>query len=173
MPVPSQLGDFTRSRPAVFPLRIPAMAALIGDRRAGSQGFRPLAPLPFAADPNQRNSTDLLGFARPFLSSSLSSKPRLRAERIGGLTSLDLSTGVLGNGVPGLLGTPPRLVGFCHLGGRFPGPNDRQDSTFSRKKWRRDADAQFPADPARVRHASEGVTFSQNPTTNPNKTYDT
>lgn len=89
----SSIGGCTRSRPSAFPSRTPALLALIGNRRAGSQGHRPLAPLPFASVPNQRTFSELSECARPFLPSSPSPKPRLRAERIGGVISIDLSDG--------------------------------------------------------------------------------
>lgn len=88
------------------------MAALIGSRPSGLPGLRPLAPLPFTAASNQRNLSDPLGFARPFVPSSPSPKPRLRAQRIGGVTSFDLSSGVPGNEFRDSLDYPARPVGF-------------------------------------------------------------
>ncbi|OJV11823.1 MAG: hypothetical protein BGO12_08350 [Verrucomicrobia bacterium 61-8] len=88
------------------------MAALIGHRRAGSPGLRPLAPLPSTSAPNQRTFADLPGCARPFLPSSPSPKPRLRAERIGGVISFDLSSGVLGNEFRDSLNYLVRPFGF-------------------------------------------------------------
>jgi hypothetical protein len=78
--VPASIAGFTGDRPASFPLHTPALDALIGDRRAGSLGLRPLAPLPFTAAPNQRKTADPLGFARPFPPSS-PPDTRLRASR--------------------------------------------------------------------------------------------
>ena len=107
----ASIGGCTQGRPAAFPPRTPALDALIGNRRAGSPGLRPLAPLPSALVPNQRNPGDLLGRARPFLPSSPSPKPRLRAKRIGGVISLDLSpeSSETSSGTP--WHTPTRLTG--------------------------------------------------------------
>lgn len=143
-PVLSQLGGFTRERPAIIRSRTLATDALIGDRRAGSQGVRPLAPLPFTAIPNQRNSTDPLGFARPFVPSSPSPKPRLRVNRIGGLTSFDLLPGALGNGFRDSSDDLAQLSGLSYLRGRFPGSNNRQDSTSPGGMCRRAANAHLP-----------------------------
>jgi len=85
-PAASRIGGNTL-RPAVFSFRILAIDALIGIRCAGSQGFRPLAPLPFATYRNQRNFTDSLGFIRPFVPSSPLPKSPLRTKRISGLIS--------------------------------------------------------------------------------------
>ena len=161
-PYHASIGGFTGCQPAFFPFRTPAMDALIGSRLSGSLGLRPLAPLPLTAASNQRNFTDSLGFARPFLPSSPSPKPRLRAERIGGVTSFDPSNGVPGNKFRDSFNDLARLSGPSTFAVVFPVPDDRQDSTFSRKKCGRAAGAHFPAAPARVRHASEGVTFFQN-----------
>lgn len=86
--VPVSIGDFTPGRPAGFLMRILASGVLIGHRHAGWLGLRPLAPLPFMAEANQHNAPGMLGFARPFIPSSPSPKPRLRAERIGGSISI-------------------------------------------------------------------------------------
>ncbi len=118
--------------------------ALIGNRRTSSPGLRLLTPLPFAPVPNQRTFPDSQDFSRPFHPSSPSSKLRLRAEGIGGITSLDLSTGVLGNRVPGLLQPSSRLTGLSYLNGHFPRFNDRQDSTFPRESAGWAASAIFP-----------------------------
>jgi len=153
--VPASIGDFTRGRPPGFPLRTQTFDALIGNRRAGSPGFRPLAPLPSALVSNQRTFADRPGFARPFLPSSSSPKPRLRAERIGGVTSFDLSSGVLGNEFRAASAhfTPTGRAPYLSV--HFPPSNDRRESTFRTEKCRRAADAQFPPPPARVRHATE------------------
>lgn len=108
----SSIGGCTRGRPAVSSSRTLAILALIGHRRAGSPGFRPLAPLPSASVPNQRTFADQPGYARPFLPSSPSPKPRLRAERTGGVTSFDLSSGAPGNEFRVSLNHPARPFGF-------------------------------------------------------------
>jgi len=152
-PCHASIGSFTQGRPAVFPSRNLAMDALIGNRRAGSQGHRPLAPLPFTSAPNQRTFTDRPDCARPFLPSSPSPKPRLRAERIGGVTSFDLSSGVPGNEFRDSSNYPARPIGHSYLPGHFPPSNDRQDSTFPTEKFRAEK-TRFFRRPSRVRHAS-------------------
>lgn len=118
------------SRQWAAPWRSLALAALIGGHRAGSLGLRPLAPLPFTLSSNQRNLSDPLGFARPFLPSSLCQSPQLRAERIGGVTSFDLSCGVPGNEFRDSLEHFARLSGLLTLAVVFPVPDDRQECTF-------------------------------------------
>lgn len=152
----SSIGGCTRGRPAVSSSRTLAILALIGHRRAGSPGFRPLAPLPSTSAPNQRTFADLPGCARPFLPSSPSPKPRLRAERIGAVTSFDLSSGVPGNGFRASLDHQARPVGFPYLCAHFPPSNDRQDSTFPTEKRRAEKTLFFRC-PSRVRHASGGT----------------
>ena len=168
-PVPSQLGDFTEGQPAVFPFRIPATNALIGGRRAGSQGFRPLTPLPSTPAPNQRNSANPLGFARPFVPSSPSPKPRLRAQRIGGLTSFDLSPGALGNEFRDSLKDLARQAGLPNFAVVFPVPDDRRDSDF-RTKSPVGKNSVFPSGAPGVRRPTKRLAAahpfsSQNPNT--------
>ena len=83
--VSRQIGGHTSSRPSVLPLPIPARGALIFGIREVRPRLRPLAQAAFTDPANQLTCFDFLIFARPFLPSSLSSKPRLRAERNGGL----------------------------------------------------------------------------------------
>lgn len=152
-PCHDSIGGFTRCRLAGFSPRTKAIIALIGHRRAGSPGLRPLPPLPSASAPNQRTFADQSGCARPFLPSSPSPKPRLRAERIGGVTSFDLSSGVPGNEFRDSLNNPARPFGLSHLHAHFPPSNDRQDSTFPTEK-RRAEKTRFFRGPSRVGHAS-------------------
>ena len=125
--VPASIGDFTTGQTMVPFSRIPLLHALIGVRFCGSLGLRPLAPLPSRANPNQSNSADELGLALPFLPSSPSPKPRLRAERFGGFTSA--FPAILSSSDPsGLAPFPP---GYGHLPPsfapvhRFPKPEKR------------------------------------------------
>jgi hypothetical protein len=74
----------------------------------------------------------------------------------------DLSIGVFGNPLQDSSFHRPRPVDPCTFAVVLPGPNDRQDSTFPGGKCGRAADAHFPADPARVRHASEGDAIFSN-----------
>ncbi len=85
----------------------------------------------------------------------------LVSSQLGSLNFPDPSTGALENRVSELLQTPSRLTVTGHLGGRFPGPNDRRDSTFSRKKYLPIRFRSIFGRPPRVRHASEGCTFLQ------------
>ena len=149
----SSIGGCTRGRPAAFSSRTNAIIALIGHRRAGSPGLRPLAPLPSASAPNQRTFADQPDCARPFLPSSPSPKPRLRAERIGGVTSFDLSSGAPGNEFRDSLEYTARPGGFPYVRAHSPPSNDRQDSTFPTEK-RRAEKTRFFRRPSRVRHAS-------------------
>ncbi len=123
----SSNGGCTRGRPAAFPSRTPAMAALIGHRRAGSPRLRPLAPLPSTSAPNQRTFAEQPGCARP---SSPSPERRLRTERIGGVTSFDPSSGVPGNGFRASFKHPARPFGLPHILVHFPLSNDREQSDF-------------------------------------------
>jgi|GEM_PF-6832215 len=140
------------------PFRIRGCGALICSLGSGRRGLRPLVPPVLADAANQLNSAGMLGSSRPFVASSLVPLARLRVRRIGGVISLDFSAGVLGHGLRDSSSNLARHRELSHLCGRFPESNDRQDSTFSRKKCRRAAGAHVPAAPARVRHASEGVT---------------
>ena len=83
---------------------------------------------------NQLTFQDGPRLGRPFLPSSPSPKPRLRAERIGGVTSFDLSSGVPGNEFRASFKHPARPFGLSHILGHFPLSNDRQDSTFPTEK---------------------------------------
>lgn len=152
------IGDSTEYRPAESSPRITARYALIGSRCSGSLGLRVLAPLACADATNQRTFSPRLGINRPFHSSSRLPSVGLRANGTGDFIFFDLSNGVLGNLFRDSLNTFTRQTELSHLRGHFPGRNDRQECTFSRKKCGRVAGAHFPAAPARVRHASEGVT---------------
>lgn len=160
-----RFGAFTCDRPAFSPKPPPASDGnpLICGVREVWPGLRPLAQAAFTEPANQLTCFDPLRLARPFLPSSLSSKPRLRAERFGGLNLLDLLCGVPGNPFSASLHTPARVSGLSISAVILPGPNDRQDSTFPRKVRRRAAGAHFPAIPPRVRRAPEGVSRSLNP----------
>lgn len=116
-------------------------------------------PQPQTAQANQRSFADLLVLARPSHSSSRLPLVGLRENGTGDFTCIDISTGVLGNGFRVSLNHSAQLAGLLTFAVVFPGRDDRQDSTFSRKKFWRAAGARFPAVPARVRHASEGVTL--------------
>jgi hypothetical protein len=165
--VPSQLGGFTVRQPVSFPAPWQNFApnALNCGRRPGRRALRVLGPSAIADAAIQRSFPESSGFVRPFFPSSPSHKPRLRAKRKGGGICFDLSSGVLGNQFRDSLNHPARQTGLSYLRLRFPGSNDRQECTFPGGKCGRAAFAQFPAVPARVRHASEGVTFFQ-PTNN-------
>lgn len=141
------------------PSRIRGCVALICNLGSGCRGLRPLVPPVLANAANQRSFTDPLGSARPFVESSLVPLARLRVQRIGGVISRDFPPGVLGHRFRDSSNDLARHSELSDLRGRFPGSNDRQDSTFSRKKCRRAAGAYVPAAPARVRHASEGITI--------------
>jgi hypothetical protein len=161
--VPSQLGGFTMRRPAFSPTPWQNFApnALNCGHCLGRRALRVLDPSAIADAAIQPNFPESSGFVRPFFPSSPSHKPRLRAKRKGGGICFDLSSGVLGNQFRGSLNHPARRTGLSYLRVRFPGSNDRQECTFPGGKCERAAFAQFPAVPARVRHASEGVTFFQ------------
>jgi hypothetical protein len=132
-PCHASIGGCTRGRPAAFPPRTKAITALIGHRRAGSPGLRPLAPLPSASAPNQRTFADQRGCVRPFLPFSPSPKPRLRAERIGGVTSFDLSSGVPGNEFRDSLKYTTRPAGFPTCGVIFLRQMTNRIALFLRK----------------------------------------
>lgn len=116
-------------------------------------------PQPQTAQANQRSFADLLESARPSHSSSRLPLVGLRENGTSDFTYFDPSTGVLGNRFRDSLKHSVRRAGLITFAVVFPGRDDRQDSTFSRKKFWRAAGAHFPAVPARVRHASEGVPF--------------
>ena len=152
------IDNSTERQPAASSPRIPATGALIGGRCSGSPGLRVLAPLPSADAPNQRSSSPTLGLDRPSHFSSRLPSVRLRGNGTGDFIRFDLSNGVLGNHFRDYSQTSVRPAGSSYLRGHFPGRNDRQDCTFSRKKCGRVAGAHVPAVPARVRPASEGIT---------------
>jgi hypothetical protein len=85
-----RFGASTCERPALslLPMPIPAGCPLIFGVREVWLVLRPLARTALAEPANQHTRFDFLISARPFLPSSLSSKPRLRAERNGGPESL-------------------------------------------------------------------------------------
>ena len=83
-PALAAIGSIAEARKTGLPADIAALVALIGERSGGSLGLRFLAPHPSFANPNQSNPSNQLGSARPFVPSSPSPKPRLRAQRIGG-----------------------------------------------------------------------------------------
>jgi len=124
-------------------------------------------PEPQTAPANQRNFSNSIGYARPFHSSSRLPLGGLRENGTDDFTCFDLSTGVLGNIFRASLVFPARLNGLFNFAVIFPGRDDRQDSTFSRKKFGRAAGAHFPAVPARVWHASEAVAFFKITNTQP------
>ena len=146
-------GAFRRNtRP--FSRPSPALSPLMNASRSGRQRLRPLAPPLFAGSVHQLKSANPLGFARPFLPSSPSPKPRLRAEEIGGGNPLDPFAEVPEHPARSFLSTTAQTSGIPISAVVLPGPNDRQDSTFPRKVRGRVARAHFPAVPARVRPAS-------------------
>ncbi len=116
--------------------RIPAFSAFIEGRLPGSLGLRPLAPLPSKASFNQRTLSNPVDLARPFHPSSPCQRLRLRAERIGGWTSFDFSTGVLGNGFRASYQYFLDQAKFLTLAVVFPVPDDRRDMHFPRGKVR-------------------------------------
>lgn len=130
----SRIGGSTFGECPIHTMPSPAWYALVNASRSGGQRLRPLAPSLLARAIHQRHLSDLLVWSRPFDPSSLSSKPRLRAERFGGLTHFDLSIGVLGNDVPGLLVSTIRTVGVSHLRGRFTRTKRPSGMHFSPEK---------------------------------------
>ncbi len=170
----STISDFTEHRPAAFPPRILAMNALIGNCLAGSPGLRPLAPRPSASDPNQRKVSEAPGFACPFLPSSPSPKPRLRAKRIGSVTFLDLSIGVFGNEFRDSSKHPSDRADSGTLVVVFPVPNDQQEMHFSPEKCRGGSRSLiFPAVSCAGQARSGGNFLSQNPTKTTQKPHGT
>lgn len=116
-----RFGASTSERPALslLPVLIPAGCPLICGVHEVWSGLRPLPQTAFAEPANQHTRFDFLISARPFLPSSLSSKPRLRAERNGALT-------------PGPKAgyTHRRTLPGIHLTGKFPLPDVMQESDF-------------------------------------------
>lgn len=167
--VPSQIGGSTLSRPAlVMPRRRNIVPnALNHGHCSGRRALRFLGPSAIADAVIQCSFLESSGSIRPFFPSSLLPKRRLRVKRKGVGICFDFSRGVIGKRFRDFLDNPARLIGLSYLRGHFPGSNDRQDSTFSRKKFGRAAVAPFPAVPAHVRHASEGIPFSTPPTKQP------
>ena len=139
-------GDFTEGHTACFLTlrRIFAPVSLICGSCPGRQTLRPLASPACTEAANQRTFPRPSGSFRPFSPSSPAPNSRLRTQRKGVLTSFDLSTGVLGNEFRASSNNPAQQIGLSYLRGHFPGSNDRQDSTFSRKKCGRVAVAHFP-----------------------------
>jgi hypothetical protein len=108
---------------------------------SGPKALRVLDPSVIADAAIQRSFPELSGLVRPFFSSSLSPKPRLRVKGKGGDIRFDHSTGVLGNQLRDSLNHPARHTGLPYLRVRFPGSNDRQECTFPRRsaeagRWR-------------------------------------
>lgn len=66
------------------------------------------------------------------------------SSQIGGLTSFDFFSGVLGNEFRASSEHPTESIGSSYLRGHFPRTNDRQDSTFPRESAERVAFAIFP-----------------------------
>jgi len=144
--VPSQFGGFTfthRSFPSA-PLRNIAPVALICGHCSGRRALRFLGPSAIADAAMQRSFLRPSGSFRPFSPSSPAPNSRLRTQRKGAGICFDLSTGVLGNEFRDSSNNPAHQIGLSYFRGHFPGPNDRQDSTFSRKKCGRAAGAIFP-----------------------------
>lgn len=141
-----RFGVLTFHRPAFLPSHHPVSVGnqLICGIGAGRPGLRPLAPAAFPEPANQLTGFDTLKVTRPFLPSSLSLSPSLRAERIGGMTVRDLSGGGPGNTPRGSWIDLSGLSGHSELQGHFPRSNDRQDSTFPRESAVRVAAAIFP-----------------------------
>ncbi len=81
-----QIGGSTFRQPAILLLPIPARSALMSVPGSGRHGLRPLAPPFLTRASHQRHLSDLLGCARPFDPSLLSSKLRRRTERFGAPT---------------------------------------------------------------------------------------
>lgn len=129
---PSPLADLF----SFPPMPNPAGNPLICGIREVWPRLRPLAQAAFTDPANQLTCFDFLMTARPFLPSSLSSKPRLRAERTGGLTSFDLSSGVLGNEFRASSIHPSRQTGLPIFAVVFPVPDDREHKHFPRGKVR-------------------------------------
>ncbi len=100
-------------------------------------------------------------------------RPSSRHSALGVGTSFDFSNGVLENQFQDSLNNPALQSGFSQLGVRFPGSNDRQDSTFSRKVRRRAADAHFPPFLRVSGTLRKEPPFLTTPTKQPNKSYGT
>jgi hypothetical protein len=141
-----RFGVFTFLRPAFLPSHHPVSVGnpLICGIGAGRPELRPLATAAFPDPANQLTGFDSLKVTRPFLPSSLSLSPLLRAEQIGGMIVLDLSCGGPGNQPRVPWEYLPRPTGHSDLQGHFPRSNDRQDSTFPRESAGRVAATIFP-----------------------------
>jgi hypothetical protein len=150
------IGDFTVRRPAFSPAPWQNFAPNAPDcgQCSGWRALRVLAPSAIADAAIRRSLPVSSSFVRPFIPSSLSPKTLLRARPLMRSPRKP---------VPGLL-EPPSPTDRAFLPSRsFSGvKRPPQDSTFSRKVRWRVADAHVPAVPARVRHASEGVTLFSN-----------
>ncbi len=131
---PDSCGVLNQPRIFLGPVRNIAPDALNCGHCSGQRALRFLGPSAIADAASHRSFPELTGFIRPFSPSSPAPNSRLRTQRTGDLTSFDLSTGVLGNGFRDSSNNPAQQIGLSYLRGRFPGPNDRRDSTFSRKK---------------------------------------
>ena len=127
--VPSQIGSFTRNRPALppTPWQNNAQGTLICSLCFGARDFRPLAPGLLAESANQLNFTDLL--LSRFLPSFPCPDTRLRRERIGSIR-FDHANRLHETPLRGTLIQRLRFTEILHLCGHFPLSNDRQDSTF-------------------------------------------
>ncbi len=145
-PMPSRIGVFTFMHPAFAPAPVRNLApvALICGHCSGRRALRFLGPSAIADAAMQRTFPRPSGSFRPFSPSSPAPNSRLRTKRKGDGICFDLSTGVLGNEFRDSSNNPAQQIGLSYLRGHFPGPNDRQDSTFSRKKCGRAAGAIFP-----------------------------
>ncbi|OJV03545.1 MAG: hypothetical protein BGO12_10075 [Verrucomicrobia bacterium 61-8] len=116
------------------PVRNIAPDALNCGHCSGRWALRFLGPSTIADAAMQRSFPEISGSLRPFSPSSPAPNSRLRTQRKGAGICIDLSTGVLGNEFGDSSNNPAQQIGLFYLRGRFPGPNDRRDSTFSRKK---------------------------------------
>ncbi len=128
-----RFGASNCERPALslLPMPIPAGCPLIFGVREVWLVLRPLARTALAEPANQHTRFDFLISARPFLPSSLSSKPRLRAERNGGLTPGPKAGYTHRWTLPGI-----------HPTGKFPLPDVMQESDFPGGNHRSFFDAQ-------------------------------
>jgi hypothetical protein len=141
--VPSQIGCFTGKRPAssLTPWHNNALGSLICGLCFGTRKLRPLVPCLLTESANQLNFSDQR--LHRFLPSLPCPDTRLRRERIGSIC-FDSASPLPETPVQASLTHLLRRTEFSHLCGRFPGSNDRQDSTFPGGKRERAADAIFP-----------------------------
>jgi len=171
----SRIGVFTLVHPAISPQPVRNLVpdALICGHCSGRRALRFLGPSALADAAMQRSFPDFSGFIRPFSPSSPAPNSRLQTQRKGAGICIDLSTGVLGNKFQNSSNNPAQQIGLSYLRGHFPGPNDRQDSTFSRKKCGRVAGAIFPPLLRVSGTLRRKFPFFQPPTTTQTHTYDT